>query len=690
MAADRRIFRPAHALDTATAASTGTASTRATAPTATAPARHAMATVAASFHDRSCVGVGSSLFDLGPSAAANLFFDAFDPSPLLPGGSSAAAAAAGLASPAGAAMWEPTWAAAAAQTAHEEDDSSAFLGGFLDAHALHPSVHPTLHEGFHGHHSMINEHLHAENLFGDSFDNDDSAVTTNSQQLSDDVAATAAASASAASAPAAAPCTSHSSCFSPVSSSVPAHQHEQALDFLHPLDSAPAPFTADAQLSARPQDDSVPHVLPTPSAPAGILTDESTGDDFMMDGGVEDGGAGLDWQRVVQMLMADTCKAMAAVTAAQGHVRALESAGAPGGSQQQPSVSAPASVSASAPAAHYASASAATAAAAAGSNMTVAPPALCGSAAFATSAAPSPVTPVNAFRRGALVTMPPSASLSPDRSTHYSAPAARHTQPVFAGATAHASPPMYASPPMSPPMHASPTPRACDVRTPPAAKLARFSPDRASLRSLSLQSSPLQSSSMQAKSGRFARSDSVRSPKRAGGEDAGSPGGKRRRSTNGSVESNEDLSPQHGITSKEQLSPVVAATPSSFEGPDWLHQLQSGKLQTLPIMLRMETTKDRISLLRQLVAPSISKGDTATVLGEVERFLKGIYAKLGHLTRAENQMQQQQQSAQQQATSTQFDTTSGVSPLSRLGFAIVKRSTAEGLVKKAAMQRLPA
>eukprot|EP00475_Leptophrys_vorax_P044271 TRINITY_DN8807_c0_g1_i5.p2 TRINITY_DN8807_c0_g1~~TRINITY_DN8807_c0_g1_i5.p2 ORF type:complete len:119 (-),score=17.58 TRINITY_DN8807_c0_g1_i5:508-864(-) len=84
------------------------------------------------------------------------------------------------------------------------------------------------------------------------------------------------------------------------------------------------------------------------------------------------------------------------------------------------------------------------------------------------------------------------------------------------------------------------------------------------------------------------------------------------------------------------------------------------------------------------------QGDTATVLGEVERFLKGIYAKLGHLTRAENQMQQQQQSAQQQATSTQFDTTSGVSPLSRLGFAIVKRSTAEGLVKKAAMQRLPA
>ncbi|CAI7889194.1 unnamed protein product [Closterium sp. NIES-53] len=83
------------------------------------------------------------------------------------------------------------------------------------------------------------------------------------------------------------------------------------------------------------------------------------------------------------------------------------------------------------------------------------------------------------------------------------------------------------------------------------------------------------------------------------------------------------------------VSPAAAATP--FEGPDWLHHLHSGKLQTLPIMLRMETTKDRISLLRQLVAPALTKGDTATVLGEVEQFVRAVYEKLKEISNGHEQ-----------------------------------------------------
>ncbi|GJP65412.1 hypothetical protein CLOP_g22296 [Closterium sp. NIES-67] len=123
--------------------------------------------------------------------------------------------------------------------------------------------------------------------------------------------------------------------------------------------------------------------------------------------------------------------------------------------------------------------------------------------------------------------------------------------------------------------------------------------------------------------------------------DSGRGAPKRRRGQCGSWEARADgasPSPRRAVVAeKERGAGTGSATPAPFEGPDWLHHLQSGKLQALPIMLRMETTKDRISLLRQLVAPTLTKGDTATVLGEVEQFVRAVYEKLKEITNGHEQ-----------------------------------------------------
>ncbi|CAI5467295.1 unnamed protein product [Closterium sp. Yama58-4] len=118
---------------------------------------------------------------------------------------------------------------------------------------------------------------------------------------------------------------------------------------------------------------------------------------------------------------------------------------------------------------------------------------------------------------------------------------------------------------------------------------------------------------------------------------------KRRRGHSGSWEARGSSASPGGNRAvvAEEERPAVTASPAAtatpFEGPDWLHHLHSGKLQTLPIMLRMETTKDRISLLRQLVAPALTKGDTATVLGEVEQFVRAVYEKLKEISNGHEQ-----------------------------------------------------
>ncbi|CAI5498413.1 unnamed protein product, partial [Closterium sp. Naga37s-1] len=118
---------------------------------------------------------------------------------------------------------------------------------------------------------------------------------------------------------------------------------------------------------------------------------------------------------------------------------------------------------------------------------------------------------------------------------------------------------------------------------------------------------------------------------------------KRRRGQSGSWEARGSSASPGGNRAAvaDEERPAVTASPAApatpFEGPDWLHHLHSGKLQTLPIMLRMETTKDRISLLRQLVAPALTKGDTATVLGEVEQFVRAVYEKLKEISNGHEQ-----------------------------------------------------
>eukprot|EP00270_Netrium_digitus_P011210 TRINITY_DN3550_c0_g1_i3.p1 TRINITY_DN3550_c0_g1~~TRINITY_DN3550_c0_g1_i3.p1 ORF type:complete len:703 (-),score=86.70 TRINITY_DN3550_c0_g1_i3:103-2211(-) len=47
------------------------------------------------------------------------------------------------------------------------------------------------------------------------------------------------------------------------------------------------------------------------------------------------------------------------------------------------------------------------------------------------------------------------------------------------------------------------------------------------------------------------------------------------------------------------------------------------------IRLRRDSTNDRIALLRQLVAPDLQKGDTATVLAHTINFLKAAYLEIG-------------------------------------------------------------